>query len=88
MSLIPYESFQAVFTAGVCITYIQVDHESNLDALRIGLKASHAHHIEAIEGANHLLQNCMTGAVTEYRTIEETISPKVLETVVSWLSAL
>ena len=67
---------------------IQVDHESNLDALRIGLKASHAHHIEAIEGANHLLQNCRTGAVTEYRTIEETISPKVLETVIAWLSAL
>ena len=67
---------------------IQVDYESNLDALRNGLKASHAHHIEAIEGANHLLQNCRTGAVTEYRTIEETISPKVLETVVAWLSAL
>ena len=67
---------------------IQVDHESNLDALRNGLKASDANHIEAMEGANHLLQNCMTGAVTEYRTIEETISPKVLETVVSWLSAL
>ena len=67
---------------------IQVDHESNLDALRNGLKASDANHIEAIEGANHLLQNCMTGAVTEYRTIEETISPKVLYSVVSWLSAL
>lgn len=67
---------------------IQVDHESNLDALRNGLKASDANHIEAIEGANHLLQNCKTGAVTEYRTIEETISPKVLETVIAWLSAL
>ena len=67
---------------------IQVDHDSNLDALRNGLKASDANHIEAMEGANHLLQNCKTGAVTEYRTIEETISPKVLETVVSWLSAL
>ena len=67
---------------------IQVDFESNLDALRNGLKASEANHIEAIEGANHLLQSCTTGAVTEYRTIEETISPKVLETVVSWLSAL
>lgn len=67
---------------------IQVDFDSNLDALRNGLKASEAHHIEAIEGANHLLQSCTTGAVTEYRTIEETISPKVLETVISWLSAL
>ena len=67
---------------------IQVDFESNLDALRNGLKASEANHIEAIEGANHLLQSCTTGAVTEYRTIEETISPKVLETVILWLSAL
>ena len=67
---------------------IQVDFESNLYALRNGLKASEANHIEAIEGANHLLQSCTTGAVTEYRTIEETISPKVLETVISWLSAL
>ena len=67
---------------------IQVDHESNLDALRNGLKASDANHIESVESANHLLQQCKTGAVTEYRTIEETISPKVLETVIAWLSAL
>lgn len=67
---------------------IQVDHESNLDALRKGLKASDANLIESVESANHLLQQCKTGAVSEYRTIEETISPKVLETVVSWLSAL
>ena len=67
---------------------IQVDHESNLDALRNGLKASDANLIESVESANHLLQQCKTGAVTEYRTIEETISPKVLETVIAWLSAL
>lgn len=67
---------------------VQVDFGSNLDALRKGLKASDANLIESVESANHLLQQCKTGAVTEYRTIEETISPKVLETVVSWLSAL
>lgn len=67
---------------------IQVDHESNLDALRKGLKASDANLIESVESANHLLQQCKTGAVSEYRTIEETISPKVLETVIVWLSAL
>ena len=67
---------------------IQVDFESNLDALRNGLKASEANHIEAIEGANHLLQSCATGAVSEYRTIEETISPNVLDTLIAWLSAL
>ena len=67
---------------------IQVDFESNLNALRNGLKASEANHIEAIEGANHLLQSCATGAVSEYRTIEETISPNVLDTLIAWLSAL
>ncbi len=67
---------------------IQVDFDSNLDALRNGLKASEANHIEAIEGANHLLQSCATGAVSEYRTIEETISPNVLDTIIAWLSAL
>lgn len=67
---------------------VQVDFGSNLDALRKGLKASDANLIESVESANHLLQQCKTGAVTEYRTIEETISPKVLETVIVWLSAL
>lgn len=67
---------------------VQVDFGSNLDALRKGLKASDANLIESVESANHLLQQCKTGAVTEYRTIEETISPKVLETVIAWLSAL
>ncbi|MBQ7899008.1 MAG: alpha/beta fold hydrolase [Bacteroidales bacterium] len=67
---------------------VQVDFGSNLDALRKGLKASDANLIESVESANHLLQQCKTGAVSEYRTIEETISPKVLETVIVWLSAL
>lgn len=67
---------------------IQVDYESNLNALRNGLKASDANLIESVESANHLLQQCTTGAVSEYRIIEETISPKVLETVIAWLSAL
>ena len=66
----------------------QVDCRSNLDALRSGLPARPQNRIEAVEGVNHLFQTCSTGASSEYRTIEETIAPSVLETIVQWVSAL
>ena len=64
----------------------QVDHESNLDAIRNGLPAGSISRIESIEGVNHLFQHCDTGAVAEYRAIEETIAPEVLEMIVCWMS--
>ena len=67
---------------------IQVDHESNLAALRNGLPAHPKNKIEALEGLNHLFQHCTTGAVSEYREIEETFSPEALDIMVQWLSAL
>ena len=66
----------------------QVDYESNLGALRDGLPANPKNRIEALEGLNHLFQHCTTGALTEYRTIEETISPDALEMIVQWVSDL
>jgi hypothetical protein len=66
---------------------IQVDHESNLGALRKGLPANPKNRIEAIEGVNHLFQHCTTGAVAEYRQIEETFAPEALDLIVNWLSA-
>ena len=66
---------------------IQVDPESNLGALRSGLPANPRNRIEAIEGVNHLFQHCSTGAVSEYRQIEETFAPEALEMIVGWLSA-
>jgi pimeloyl-ACP methyl ester carboxylesterase len=36
-------------------------------------------------GLNHLLQTCETGTMAEYATIEETISPAVIELVVAWV---
>jgi fermentation-respiration switch protein FrsA (DUF1100 family) len=66
----------------------QVDYESNLGALRDGLPANPRNRIEALEGLNHLFQHCTTGALTEYRTIEETISPEALEMIVQWVSDL
>ena len=65
---------------------IQVDCESNLSALREGLPANPRNRIEALEGLNHLFQHCTTGAVSEYRQIEETIAPEALEMIVAWLS--
>ena len=64
---------------------IQVEHESNLSALRNGLPSNEKTCIEAVEGVNHLFQHCTTGAVSEYGKIEETISPEVLETIIQWI---
>lgn len=67
---------------------IQVEHKSNLSALRDGLHPDEKNRIESVEGVNHLFQHCNTGAVTEYREIEETISPAVLEAIIQWISYL
>ena len=64
----------------------QVDPDSNLGALRNGLPFNAKNQVEKIEGVNHLFQHCQTGAATEYRDIEETISPEILEKMVQWLS--
>lgn len=66
----------------------QVYHTNNLAAIRNGLPANPTNRIESIEDLNHLFQHCDTGAVSEYRIIEETIDPEVLETIIQWISAL
>lgn len=67
---------------------IQVDNESNLNALRNGLKISKNNVIESVEGVNHLFQHCTTGDTSEYRDIEETFAPEVLERIIHWVSEL
>lgn len=64
---------------------IQVEHEANLGAIRNGLPANEKNVIEAIDGLNHLFQHCSTGATSEYRDIEETFAPEVLEKIINWL---
>lgn len=63
----------------------QVEYESNLEALRIGLPANTKNCVESVEGVNHLFQHCTTGALAEYRDIEETIATEALEMMVQWL---
>lgn len=67
---------------------VQVNAKSNLAALIDGLPKNSSNIIEEVQDLNHLFQHCTTGAVEEYRSIEETISPEVLEKMVLWISKL
>jgi hypothetical protein len=40
-----------------------------------------------IKNANHWFQTCSTGALSEYGTIKETMSPTVLKTISQWINA-
>lgn len=67
---------------------VQVDAHDNLSALRKGLKPNKKNLIKEYEGLNHLFQHCTTGQTTEYRLIEETFAPEVMQDVVDWIKAL
>ena len=67
---------------------IQVSYKSNLDALTKGLPAKAKNKILAMDDLNHPLQHCKTGAITEYATIEETISPEVLDIISQWIKKI
>ncbi len=41
--------------------------------------------VRMVPGVNHLFQDCTTGYLAEYATIEETISPAVLEIIGDWI---
>ena len=41
--------------------------------------------MRVLPGLNHLFQSAETGAVSEYGSIEETIAPKALEIVTTWI---
>lgn len=66
----------------------QVFSAPNLDALRSGLPVNPHNTIQAFDGLNHLFQHCATGALIEYGTIEETISPEVISTLTRWILSL
>ena len=61
----------------------QVNSEENLNALRNGLAGQKE--IKAIDGLNHMFQHCSTGDPNEYKDIEETFAPEVLDIITTWL---
>lgn len=67
---------------------MQVDCTRNLDAISKHLPLNVKNRIDRVEDVNHLFQHCQSGTVAEYRTIEETISPEVLDIMIKWISDL
>lgn len=65
----------------------QVPADDNLAAIDKYLKKAKNKNYKTIKfpGLNHLFQHCKTGSPNEYISIEETISPEVLQTINNWL---
>lgn len=60
---------------------IQVISKYNLPAIKKAMKIAKNNNFEYFEakGMNHLFQECKEGTIDEYQTIEQTISPIILE---------
>lgn len=66
----------------------QVQCDRNMKALKAALPSGGKNIIHAEEGLNHLFQHCVTGEVSEYKSIEETFSPEVLSEMIAWIKTL
>ncbi|MDN5553118.1 alpha/beta hydrolase family protein [Prevotella sp.] len=66
----------------------QVISSLNLAGIKKNLHESRYNFIREYPSLNHLFQHCTTGAISEYRAIEETISPEVLSDMVKWINSL
>lgn len=66
----------------------QVDYETNLESLCKSLPKTKNNRIESVEGLNHLFQHCTTGSLEEYKQIEETFSPEVLNLMIEWIKEI
>ena len=66
---------------------LQVLADPNLAAIESALKKSKSRHFEVtkIDGLNHLFQECQSCTLAEYTKLDQTISPKVLEAMTTWL---
>ncbi len=64
---------------------LQVPTTENLNALKANFKNKKKLTIKEFDNLNHLFQECTTGLPTEYGTIKQTISPKVLDCIASWI---
>jgi len=66
---------------------LQCPPKENIPALEKTLRTSgnQSFQIIEMEGLNHLLQRAPSGAMSEYASIEETISPRALAAISDWL---
>ncbi|MGE5569967.1 MAG: alpha/beta hydrolase family protein [Rhodospirillales bacterium] len=67
----------------------QVAADENLSAIAAALAKGGNKNVTTVKlpGLNHLFQRAETGAVSEYRHIEETINPAALKTIGDWIAA-
>ncbi len=66
----------------------QVISSQNLTAIQRLLPKSKQNLVKEYPGLNHLFQHSTTGLPAEYASIEETISPEVLDDISRWLHSL
>lgn len=66
----------------------QVISSLNLAGIKKNLHDNKYNFIREYPSLNHLFQHCTTGAISEYRAIEETISPEVLSDMAKWINSL
>lgn len=64
---------------------VQVISSLNLIGIKGHLTENPKNFVKEYPALNHLFQHCTTGKVSEYRMIEETISPEVLEDIVRFI---
>ena len=64
---------------------VQVISSLNLAGIKAHLTANPKNFVKEYPALNHLFQHSTTGNVLEYRMIEETISPEVLEDIVRFI---
>jgi hypothetical protein len=69
---------------------LQCPPKENIPALEKALRAGENRNFRVIEmaGLNHLLQTSTSGAMSEYASIEETISPQALTVISDWLLSI
>ncbi len=67
---------------------IQVIASQNLISIKENLPDNPQNLVKEYPELNHLFQHCKSGAVTEYRSIEETISPELLNDLATWICSL
>jgi len=68
---------------------VQVAPKENLAAIEAALKAggNKDFAVKELPGLNHLFQTANTGGVSEYKEIEETVSPSALKVMSDWILA-
>ena len=67
---------------------VQVISSLNLTAIERLLPNTAGNLTKQYPELNHLFQHCATGLPTEYRQIEETVSPEVLSDIAQWINTV